>query len=305
MQDRPGYVDEAELLALVRESWDGDVDVLDHEPVGFGAHHWRASAGGEARWFVTVDELGHPHTAASLESAYAGAAALRAAGLEFLHCPVVARSGDHTVPLPGRSDGLAVSLTPWLVDARQPVEQGAEAALLARLHAAQPVPAPQWSPRFSAAFADELVQRLERPWTEGPLGEQARALTARHLPQITQRLEEFVELAARTDPDTFVVTHGEPGTQNQLVTGGRVVLIDTETLMLAPAERDVARVWPVDHGWLDRYGGRPDPDLLRLFDHEWVLDEVAEFTGWLSGPHTGSPDDLVALEGLRDELERP
>lgn len=91
------------------------------------------------------------------------------------------------------------------------------------------------------------------------------------------------------------MTHGEPGVHNRLVTGGPVVLVDTESLMPAPAERDVAGVRPVDRGRLDRYGAVSSPDLLRLFEFEWVLSEVDEYTAWLSGPHSKGPDDVVAL----------
>lgn len=304
MQDRPVHVDEDALLAAVREQWDPEVDALDHQPVGFGAHHWRATADGRARWFVTVDELGLRHDAASLESAYSGAVALHAAGLDFLHVPVVARSGTCTVALPAGSHSLAVSVTPWLGDAREPEAPGAEAALLARLHGARPVPLPQWAPRVPASFTDDLASRLGRPWTDGPLGEEARALTTSHHSRVERWCEEYAALSRTVDPDQFVVTHGEPGVHNQLVTGGRVVLVDTESLMLAPAERDLSGVWPVGRDWLDRYGSVPRPDRLRLFELEWVLGEVHEYTVWLSGRHTGGPDDVVALGGLRAELEK-
>ncbi|MBU6533616.1 aminoglycoside phosphotransferase family protein [Streptomyces sp. NPDC057245] len=304
MQDRPAHVDESELLALVRAHWDPDVDALDHQPVGFGAHHWRATAGGEARWFVTVDELGRRHDAKSLESAYAGAASLHAAGLDFLHVPAVAGSGTYTLPLPAESHRLAVSVTPWLGDAREPGAPGAEAELLARLHAARPVPLPEWAPRVPASFVDDLAVLLDRPWTDGPLGEEARALTADRRSRVEGWYEEYAALSRTVDPDEFVVTHGEPGVHNQLVTGGRVVLVDTESLMLAPAERDVSGLWPVGRDWLDRYGSVPRQDRLRLFDLEWVLTEVDEYTAWLGGPHSGGPDDVVALGGLRTELDK-
>ena len=38
------------------DGWRVAVDALAYAPVGFGSHHWHATAGGD-RWFVTVDDL--------------------------------------------------------------------------------------------------------------------------------------------------------------------------------------------------------------------------------------------------------
>ncbi len=57
---------------------------MEHLPVGFGAHHWAASAAGERRLFVTLDALAPRRTRAELEGAYAGAVELAAQGLEFV-----------------------------------------------------------------------------------------------------------------------------------------------------------------------------------------------------------------------------
>ena len=303
MHDAPTYVDGTQLLTMVRDQWGDPVDRLDHQPVGFGAHHWLASRAGAPVWFVTVDELGHRHDATSLDSAYAGAAALRSAGLEFLHSPVAALSGRHCVPWapePGRP--VAVSVTEWLPDAIQPSEPGAEAVLLARLHAATPPPIPRWAPLVGPGFADALDTLLRRTWSSGPFGEQARAAIRGRLDVIRHWLHDYLSLAAGVDPATCVATHGEPGVQNQLRTGDRVVLIDTESLKLAPAERDLARLTPVDRAWTDRYGAVPDPDLLRLFDLEWRLDEIGSYAAWFSRPHPGNGDDQTALGGLFHEL---
>ena len=75
---------DAEVLAAVRHDWDDTVDRVEHLPVGFGAHHWAAYDGDRPRLFVTFDQLEPKRTAARLEAAYAGAAALREDGLEFV-----------------------------------------------------------------------------------------------------------------------------------------------------------------------------------------------------------------------------
>ena len=48
-----------------------------------------------------------------------------------------------------------------------------------------------------------------------------------------------------------------------------------------------------------------DPAMLRLFDLEWRLDEVAQYAAWFAAPHTGTDSHRVALEGLLRELARP
>lgn len=42
-----------------------------------------------------------------------------------------------------------------------------------------------------------------------------------------------------------------------------------------------------------------------MFDLEWRLDEVQQYAVWFQQPHPGGADDLEAVEGLVEELERP
>ncbi len=109
MREPPVGVGDAEVLAAVRRDWDDAVDRVEHLPVGFGAHHWAAYDGEAPRLFVTFDRLEPKRTAARLEAAYAGAAALREAGLEFVLAGRATHAGRFTVPL---ADG-ALSCTPW------------------------------------------------------------------------------------------------------------------------------------------------------------------------------------------------
>jgi spectinomycin phosphotransferase len=87
--------------------------------------------------------------------------------------------------------------------------------------------------------------------------------------------------------------------RNQWLARGRTWLIDWESLLLAPRERDLATLVhegrDVEH----------DPQMVRLFDLEWRLSEIWSFAQWLQGPHTGDTDDHTALGGLTEELTRP
>lgn len=281
-----------EILDLVRAEWDDRADAVEHLPVGWGAHHWRVDVTGEPTLFLTLDIDLPRHTLASLEAAYSSAAAL---DLDFVWPSLPTRRGAYVVPLRSRK----ASVTGWL-DGSRPAESVAELPdLLARLHAAQPPPgARTWSTEVEPLLGDRLRDLLPQDWS-GPLGPAARQLVVEHLSQVGGWAREHERLLALADPSTYVVTHGEPHVRNQWVARGRTWLIDWESLVLAPRERDLATLVhegrDVDH----------DPRMLRLFDLEWRLGEIWSFAQWLQGPHVGDDDDHTALGGLTEELTRP
>ncbi len=301
MREAPADVRDADVLELVRRHWHADVEEVAHLPVGFGAWHWRASTRGEPALFVTLDRLADRHTAASLESAYRAAADLAALGLGFVMSPLPTGERSMTVVL----DDDRLSVTPWVdgtsgdgsfADAS---EASRTAAMLTALHAA-PVPAgvPVWHPLVDAGLPDRLSEQTRAPWDGGPYGEQARAALGDRLASVASWVERYLGLARRTDPATWVATHGEPHTRNQLATPDGVVLVDWESLRLAPRERDLRWLAPYDLAGAD-------PSLVEMFDLEWRLDEVAQYAAWFHGPHTGTESDRVALGGLLHELDRP
>ncbi|MGN6574076.1 MAG: hypothetical protein ACTHKG_00175 [Nocardioides sp.] len=309
MREPPDDVQDAALLHLVRREWDQRIDTLEHLPVGFGAHHWAASGAGRRLLFVTYDRLGSKRSATELEATYRAAAELARQGLEFVLPCLPASHGGFTVPM---ASG-AVSATVWtpgrsgsgaFVDAAEAAEC---AALVRRLHDAKvPDGIVEWRPLVSAEFADALARELERPWRQGPHGEPARSALAGRLLDIRRWTSSYHGLAegAREQRDRWVPTHGEPDTGNQLVTSERRYLVDWESLKLAPAERDL-RTWLVtgDTGAVaDR---RADPAMLEMFDLEWRLDEIAQYSAWFAAPHGGTESAAVAFHGLMHELERP
>ena len=288
----PPDVTDADVLEVVRTHWEPRADAVEHLAVGWGAHHWRVDVDGEPTLFATLDPDLPRHTAESLEAAYASAAAL---GLDFVWPSLPATGGGLTVPLGRRT----MSITGWL-DGRRPEESVAELPdLLAVLHAAPaPATARTWTTEISPDLPHLLRDLLQQPWT-APLGPAARELVVEHLAQVGGWAREHGRLADLADPSTYVVTHGEPHRRNQWLACGRTWLIDWESLLLAPRERDLATLVhegrDVDH----------DPSMVRLFDLEWRLSEIWSFAQWLQGPHTGHTDDRIALGGLTTELTRP
>lgn len=281
-----------ELLRLVRDHWEPRADAVEHLPVGWGAHHWRVAARDEPVLFATLDPDLPRHTQASLEAAYAAAAAL---DLPFVWPSLPSGDGAFTVPLGART----LSVTRWL-EGRRPDESVAELPeMLAELHAAPASAiARTWASEIDPALPHLLRDLLQRDW-DAPLGPAARELLVEHLTRVGGWAREHARLLALADPASYVVTHGEPHVRNQWVARGRTWLIDWESLVLAPRERDLATLVhegrDVDH----------DPQLVRLFDLEWRLSEIWSFAQWLQGPHVGDTDDRTALGGLTHELTRP
>ncbi|MCK7626606.1 phosphotransferase [Streptomyces sp. RS10V-4] len=328
MLSRPSFVTDDDIAHAVAAHWLPDVaqvSEITYLPVGFGAHHWRAVAGGRAL-FVTLDQLAPRHTEESLESAYAGAAALAAAGLDLVCPPLATPSGRLTVPF----HGGALSATPWVVG-HTPTEEEAAApghvrqvvAGLAALHGATPPDGLRpWSPRVGPTFAEELERLTARPWASGPLGEQARTAMAARSRAIHRWTARYHELARLADAhrDQWVPTHGEPHHANQIVTPGGLRLVDWESLALAPRERDYGDLLEAGTGTgpspgqgtapgIDtdtdtdtRHLVRYDPAMVELFALDWRLSELDEYARWFCSPHGGTDDDHTALEGLYEEL---
>ncbi len=292
MLEPPTDVTDADVLEVVRTLWEPRADAVEHLPVGWGAHHWRVDVAGTPTLFATLDPPLPRHTRATLEGAYAAAATL---DLDFVWPPLPHADGGFTVPCGPRT----ASVTGWL-DGARPEESVADLPdLLARLHAAAPPPSARaWTTELDPDLPDLLRDLLQQPW-DGPLGPAARDLLVGHLTQVGGWVREHARLRDLADPAAYVVTHGEPHVRNQWVARGRTWLIDWESLLLAPRERDLATLV---------HEGRDvphDKEMVRLFDLEWRLSEIWSFAQWLQGPHVGDTDDRTALGGLTSELTRP
>lgn len=294
MREPPSDVVTDELLAVVRSAWNPGIVRLEHAPVGFGAHHWVAYDENRPVLFVTFDRAGSTRSAGDLEAAYAGAVALRRGGLEFVLAPLPGRRGSPIVPF---ADG-GVSCTPWHRGrSGGDLDVGWTSDALRRLHAAEPPDGiPQWQPRVEPGFAVDVQTRLGAPWGPGPYAEPARAAVREHLADLARWTARFHELLPRARRRAWVATHGEPHSDNQLLTPGGRYILDWESLKLAPRERDLRELAHAGAG-VDA-----DPELVELFDLEWRLDEIGEYVEWFAAEHHGTEDDEIGFAGLLDEL---
>ncbi len=298
MKEAPAGVADAEVLTAVRAHWLPAAVHVTHLPVGFGAHHWRAETADGPALFVTLDALGPRHSLTSLRSAYAGAAALAGSGLGFVVAPLV----PYAVAF---GDG-ALSVTPWLsgpvVGDGDVVDAAGDAAMLSRLHSSTPGAIPVWAPLVPADLAASLRPRLTASWDTGPYGPAARDALLTRIDAIEGWTTSYHRLASVALTRPWVPTHGEPHTRNQVrLPDGGVGLVDWESLKLAPRERDLRGIVEAGRGDLVD----ADASMLEMFDLEWRLDEISQYSAWFAAPHSGTASDQEAFAGLLEELDRP
>jgi spectinomycin phosphotransferase len=184
-----------------------------------------------------------------------------------------------------------------------------------RLHAASgrvPAALPQVADLRipSRAALEAALADVGRPWRSGPFAEPARALLAARAGGIAERLAGHDAAAERlrSTQARWVITHGEPHGGNVLRgPAGDLHLIDWDTAMLAPRERDLQMVLDDSlTGW-DEYRAAAGPveldlDALLVYRRLWALADIASFTAVLRRPHTDTTDMRHAYEALASYL---
>ena len=243
------------------------------------------------------------------------ARSLRDAGLDFVVAPRRTLTG---AVLHAWGERLAVTVHPLVVgDTREwspyPTREERLAVIdrLAVLHAATTEPAPLVDD-LTIPDRDRLVEALEDragPWDAGPFGEPARRHLDDHAAAVVEVLARYDDLAASVArrPERSVITHGEPHRGNTIDTAGGLVLVDWDTVRLAPPERDLWSLADEDPSILDAYEERtgtvPDGDALEAFRLWWDLVGVATYVGRFREPHVDDEDMRVAWNGLTEYLD--
>ena len=336
MRVPPSDIAERNLAEALARHWAFRVASLEYLPVGFGAHHWDARDGGGSRRFVTVDGLDHSHLGPDASAAYDAldralrtAAALRDEhGLEFVVAPYPTINGRVTHRL---DDAYAISVFPFVAGSasdhgayteadRRAGTVGAVLRMLGRLHS---VPASDGGlagtsrDTFEIPHRGELQDALDAlgtPWQSGPFSELARRLLGERAEHVEAAMAAYdaMTVEALGGSDSWVLTHGEPHRSNVIrVSPGRLVLVDWDTVKVAPRERDL---WMIlgrdavrDRAAWDDYAPTARPTIvnettLELYRTWWRLSEIASFTGELRRPHARTPDTETAWRALRGYL---
>ena len=312
----------AELIrAELSGGWGFRAAALAYQAVGFGSHHWLAGDG-RGQLFVTVDDLVARSRSARdstgavfgrLNRVFRSVLSLRRdCGLDFVVAPVPAADGRVLARLADR-DSLVVH--PYLADCEQGHDRGfrhaadrlAVVSLLAELHRAAPLvtlPADDLGiPNRDGLRA--AMAAADSPWPAGPYSHRARDLLAEHCAVLGLLLTAYDGLAARVGARAgrMVVTHGEPHSANVLRTPAGFVIVDWDTALLAPPERDLWDLAESDPSVLAAYtaatGTPVDEEALTLYRMWYDLCEIAEYIRWFRGRHEDSPDAAEAWQNLQ------
>jgi spectinomycin phosphotransferase len=320
--------EEFEVSALIEslaQSWSIDVETLDYAAVGGGSYHWVVRDREGRRGFATVDDLDvkpwlgdtRESVFAGLRSAFDAAVALRDSGLDFVVAPVLTGGGETLRRVGPR---YAIALFPF-VDGQagefgryNAAERVAILAMLAELHQATPVAASvARTVHLGLPGRGELesaLEALDQTWSGGPFSEPARQALASHASDVAELLSLFDRLAADVArrSSNWVVTHGEPHAGNVMQTGNGHVLIDWDTVALAPAERDLWMLVGDAAGSVDSYTGVTGHELDRVavdfFRLTWDLADTAAFTHQLRSAHRHNEDTMRAFKALNYYVTR-
>jgi len=318
-------VSDAQIVDALGASWGIDVSSVAYAPVGFGSHHWRAEDG-SSDWFVTVDDLvaKRRHETETIATARARLIAaletardLAASGLEFVVAPTSTLSGH-----------VAKELTPRYLAAVYPHVSGdtfdygpyqttreriAIVDLLVRLHET-----PKNS--FPSVMVDDLgissrdgldsaLCDLSVRWTSGPFAESSRQLLRVHVDPLIDALGQYDNMAAAalSQPERFVITHGEPHRANTIATDQGLMLIDWDTTLLAPPERDLWELNGEDSSvagtYTEQTGTTIVDEFMDLYQLSWDLNEVAIYLTQFRQDHIESDDTTEAWTNLRHFLD--
>jgi hypothetical protein len=318
---RPADLPEALLSDALSDGWGFRPVSLSYQAVGFGSHHWLAVDSGGLELFATVDDLSEKlrddadTTSAvfgRLEQAFESALSLRRdAGLEFVVAPLPAAGGRVLRRL---TDRYSLVVHPYLADCQSgrdgefesAADRHAALAMLVRLHGATatPPPADDVAIPGRAALLAAMRSTGER-WQAGPYGTRSRDLLARHAADLGALLAVFDELAGRVRArgGRMVITHGGPDAGNVLKTLAGFVLVDWESALLAPPERDLWALAEPDPGVLDTYsaatGTAIDTDALALHRMWYDLAEICEYVRWFRSGHDDTADAAEGWQNLQ------
>jgi len=322
----PDRLSSDELAQVLSDGWGLTAASIGYRAVGFGSHHWEVTGTDAVRWFVTADDLGlkqsagEPDAAAPgrLRAALATALGLRDCGISFVIAPVRTLTGEPLM-LTGQRMGVALyphvggQSFPW-GDFPTPEHRRGVLDMIIALHTA-PARARRHARTedFSVPLRDELelaCQRAAAGWAAGPYASRAAALVdgnAAKIRRLLRRHDDLVE-EARRHPGRVVLTHGEPHPGNTMRTSAGWVLIDWDTVLLAPPERDLCSLDPGDGSviaaYADATGTVPLPPLLELYRIRWDVADLAVMVSQFWRPHAGSQDDEMCWDLLRSLIGR-
>jgi hypothetical protein len=320
---RPADFADSQLADALLSGWNLKSQDLGYAPVGFGSYHWWLSAAGE-KWFVTVDDLQAKRRDESealaiprgrLTAALTTARLLNEGGLAFVVAPVPTVTGEVLYLVDER---YAVAVYPHVEGeshdwGRYPATKDRLAVvdLLIDLHVAD-VSSPALPDDLAVPGRDQLMAAIDdrsATWSFGPFAEPARVLLSEHAEALAGALDHYDSLvsAVTGGSGVGVLTHREPHVGNTINTPDDVVLIDWDTLLLAPRERDLWSLIEEDPAvrayYEDMADVRLNDDALALHSMWWNLTEVSLYVADFRKAHSDTADTRVGWQSLKQHLD--
>lgn len=308
MLSAPDDLTDATLAAALTREWGVAVAELDHRPVGFGSHHWAATDPAGGRWFVTVDDLETRRVSRAdpldeagrrLGAALDAARALHDAGASFVVAPIPSAGGASVVRITAR---YAAAVYPFVdgesFGSGEFADEGHRTAVLDMVRDVHAAP----SQVVARAIADdhgvphrdvlELALDGAAPTGTGPYAQRTADLIADHADAVRGLLARYDRLVAGADRGRAVLTHGEPHAGNTMRTGAGWRLIDWETALVAPPERDLWHLGPeMQQAYAAATGVAVLPQMLELYRLRWEIADLAAGVDRFALPHDGNADD--------------
>jgi len=307
------------VAAELRRAWGLPVADLTYQPLGFGSHHWLVRGTDGSAWFATADDLSarlrgaddtEGRAFARLAAAFGAAYALQHRhGLDFV-----------LGPLPAVGDFLVRRISPRYSLVVHPFVDGRPAGdeefddlddrlraldLIARLHCAGiPDVAPRDDFTVPNRHALEVLLTPDGRWSDGPYASPSRSLLSKHGADVRVLLSAYDRMVARTADRTarMVLTHGEPGAGNILRTASGLVLIDWESALVAPPERDLWSLADEDPGIVAEYtrstGVEVDREAFALYRLWYDLAEIGGYLKLFAEPHQETADTAESWRNL-------
>lgn len=320
METRPTGIADELLIVEIAHGWGFEAEQIHYTPLGFGSHHWTATDPGGGRRFVTVDDLEAaarpPADAfAELARAFETASTLKDCGLEFVVGPIASIGGETIRRLDER---YSIAVFPYVdgragrfADVMEGAERRALVDRLATLHTStdavrSTAPRRDVEPIIRAiGVIEATLTRTDHAWSGGPYSEPARHWLVAREPEVRGLIAAVERLLAQTArPDQgLVVTHGEPHPGNVIRTDRGLVLIDWDTVGLAPPERDLW-MFADDDQLLARYtrstGQVVDARAITLWKSAWTLSDLAVGLTDLRSTHDADEDRAQTWRALQE-----
>ena len=328
MKTPPDDLDDSTIVRCLHVAHGFDIESLAHSAVGFGSHHWLATGRGGEMLFVTVDDLHAKRRDADdttddafqrLGAAFRTARVLETdARLEFVVGPIAAPDGTTLQRL---TDRFSLVVHPFLAGksagegGRYDAAEGPRAVLtlLVELHGATAVAASHArTDDFVVPCRDALgraLAELERPWRTGPYAEPARELLAAHAAGVRRLVDHYDHLVEAVAPTLArgVITHGEPHASNVMLTPNGARLVDWDTALVAPPERDLWMLADEDDSVLSAYtattGVEIDDRALDLYRLWFDLAEIGGYLALFREPHAETADTAESWVNLVEFLQ--